>query len=194
MTEKRSNVWAFIIYPDDNLPNDYLSIINNWHIPCLLSPIHDLDLNGDETEKKKHIHLMLYFGVGANKSFKQVKLYSDQLNGSNPIIINCTNAMIRYFIHKDNPEKHQYDINDIMSFSGFEYKQAFENYTTDEELYSVIEDFIFTNCIFNYADLLNGLKEHNMFYECSFVRKHVNHFIHCLNGVYQKTIRNIDKQ
>lgn len=194
MTEKRSNVWSFIIYPDDSLPDNYLSIINNWHIPCLLSPIHDLDLNGDETEKKKHIHLMLYFGVGANKSFKQVKLYSDQLNGSNPIIINCTNAMIRYFIHKDNPEKHQYDINDIMSFSGFEYKQAFENYTTDEELYSVIEEFIFNNCIFNYADLLNGLKSHNMFYECSFVRKHVNHFIHCLNGVYQKSIRNIDKQ
>ena len=49
--------WTMIIYPGDSAPENYESIINNWHIPCCLSPIHDQDLNGDETEKKKHQHL-----------------------------------------------------------------------------------------------------------------------------------------
>lgn len=193
---KRSNVWCCVFYPD-SMPSNYLSIIKYWHIPCLLSPIHNADKNGDESEKKTHYHLMLYFGVGANKSKKQVMQYTSQLNGTDPIIVNNTNAMIRYFIHKDNPEKSQrskgdkkdWDINSLMAISGFEYKQAFENYTTDEQMYNFVEDFINTNVIYNYADLIYYLKKHNCYYEAMFVRKHTLYFDKYLTGVYHKITR-----
>ena len=103
---KRSNLWCCVIYPQ-SLPNNYLSIIQSWHIPCVLSPLHDMDINADLTEKKKHYHLLLDFGSGQNKSFDQVKSFTDQLNGTIPIICHNRQAMVRYFIHLDNPEKKQ---------------------------------------------------------------------------------------
>lgn len=188
--EKRSNTWTFVIYPGDSAPENYVNIIQRWHIATLLSPIHDKDLNGDETEKKKHIHVMMYFGSGQNKSLNQIQEFSKQLNGTVPFIVHNTNALIRYFVHKDNPEKHQYDLNDLISISGFEYHQAFESYTTEQELYMAIEDIITTNVIYNYAELIIYLNSNNLLYEAMFVRKHTMFFNSYLNGIYQKYIYN----
>ena len=108
--QRRSNLWSCVIYPGDSLPDNYLDIIKEWHVPVLLSPVHDAAKNADDSEKKVHVHLMIDFGSGQNKSFDQVNNLVKSLKGTIPIIVNNRSAMIRYFIHKDNPEKHQYDI------------------------------------------------------------------------------------
>lgn len=185
----RSNTWTFCIYPGDSLPENYMQIISNWHIPVLISPIHRADKNGDDTEKKKHIHVMMYFGVGANKSIDQVRKFSDQLNACRPQIVHSTNALIRYFVHKDNPEKAQYDIDEIIAFSGFEWRQAFENFTTDQEFYYHIEEIIKSNVISNLVDLQIYMLEHNDVFAYSFVRSHVAYFQRFLDGIYQKIRR-----
>ena len=95
MESRRARSWAFVVYPDDSLPSNYMEIIESWHIPCLISPIHDRDLNADETEKKKHRHILLCFD--GMKSYNQIKDYTEQLKGTIPIIVENTNGMIRYF-------------------------------------------------------------------------------------------------
>lgn len=186
MKARRSNLWTFIIYPEDSCPSDYISIIGSWVVPVLLSPVHDADKNADLTEKKKHQHVMIYFGSGANKSIEQVKNYSDQLNGTQPFIVESSNSMIRYFIHKDNPEKAQYKIEDLKAFAGFEYMSAFENYTTQTQLYKFIEKFIRDNSMFNYATLIQSLEENNYQYEAMFCRQHTLYFRTYLDGMYQR--------
>ena len=183
-SEKRSNNWTFVVYPGDSLPDNYLNIIQNWHIPTLLSPIHDKDLNGDLTEKKKHIHIILYFGVGANKSYSQVLEYSKQLNGTIPQIVNNSRALIRYFIHLDNPEKHQYKKQDLITISGFDIGDAFSSFDDENKLYDSIEKIIKDNLIFNYASLTYFLSENGYSYELQFLRKHTMHFNALLNGRY----------
>lgn len=192
---KRSNLWAFIGYPDDSLPDNYLNICQNWHIPCLISPVHDKDLNGDLTEKKKHIHFMLYFGIGANKSFDQVKEYSNQLNASIPIIVNNADAMTRYFIHLDNPEKHQYKKSDLICLSGFEIKNAFDSFSNDSKIYQSIEDLIIKEKIYNFYILINYLKYYNMSIELDFLRRHSFYFKEIINARFQLMIKgiNLDK-
>lgn len=182
---QRSNVWCFVIYPDDSAPSNYLEIIRSWHIPALVSPIHDSDINADDTEKKKHIHVLLYFGVGANKSFDQVKVYSDQLFGTIPIRVNSVNAMIRYFIHKDNPEKHQYRQEDLIVCSGFEIGNAFDNFSDQELMYEQIEKIIVDNGIFNMFNLVVFLKGYNMKDELRFLRTHTYYIKALLDGRYQ---------
>lgn len=183
--QRRSNLWICVFYPDDSAPEDYEDIIQSWHLPVLLSPIHDADLNADSSEKKKHIHLMIDFGSGQNKSFDQVKNITDQLNGTNPIICQNRSAMIRYFVHKDNPEKHQYEINDLKTFGGFEYVAAFENYSNELQIYKFIEDIIFDNIIYNYAVLCRYMIQHGYQYEYNFLRKHTLHFKALLDGQFQ---------
>lgn len=184
MKEKRSNLWICVLYPD-SLPNNFLEIINSWHIPCALSPLHDKDKNADETEKKKHYHLMIDFGSGQNKSFNQVKEFTSQLNGTIPIICHNRFAMIRYFIHLDNSEKKQYNREDIILFSGFEIKDAFSSYTNDSKIYDTLEKIIYDNMIYNYSVLVNYLRKHNFIVELDFLRRHSNHINYILNGYFQ---------
>lgn len=185
----RSNLWCCIIYPNDSCPKNYKEIIGSWLIPCLLSPIHDKDLNAYESEKKQHQHLLIYFGKGANKSFEQVKKYTDQLKGTIPIIVNSRNSMIRYFIHKDNPEKVQYSVNDLIPFAGFEYLDAFENYTSDQELYVFIEDLIRSLNVTNIVDLRNYMFDHHYEYELMFLRKHTLWFKALIDSNWLKNNR-----
>ena len=186
---KRSNVWAFVVYPEDSLPDNYMQMFRDLHIPTLLSPVHDKDINADYTEKKKHIHVMLYFGKGANKSFDQVKEISDKFNGCNPIIVNNVNAMIRYFVHYDNPEKVQYLRSDLICISGFDIKDAFDSYTNDSLMYSSIEDYIRDNEIYNFYTLVYFLKQNNLYIELEFLRRHSLYFKSILDGRYHILLR-----
>lgn len=183
--ELRSNLWTFCIYPEDSLPDNYLTIINSWAIPTLLSPVHDSDLNGNGMEKKKHIHVMMHFGARANKSYKQVMRFVNQLNGCPCEVVQNSVGMIRYFIHKDNPEKHQYKLEDMKSFFGFEYLEAFETSTDENKIYSFLEDFCEDNCVYNYYQLTLYLKQHNYLTELNFLRRHSMHIRYFLTDKYQ---------
>lgn len=183
-SQKRSNLWICVFYPD-SAPKDYQSIIQSWHLPVLISPVHDADLNADGNEKKQHIHLMIDFGSGQNKSYDQVFNYTNQLKGTIPIICHNRNSMIRYFVHEDNPEKHHYDRSDLISFGGFDYSPAFENYSSEEQMYKCVEGLIYDNVIYNYAVLCKYLFKSGRHYELMFVRRHSLHFNSLLNGQYQ---------
>ena len=200
---KRSNLWAFVGYPDDSLPKNYLSIIQSWHVPCLISPIHDKDKNADNTEKKKHIHFMLYFGSGANKSYDQVKALSDQLKGTIPIIVNNADAMTRYFIHIDNPEKQQgytddnghfvkWSKKDLTCISGFEIKNAFDSFSNDTLIYESIETLIKEEKIYNFYILIVLLQKRNMTIELDFLRRHSFYFKEIINARFQLLSKGID--
>ena len=189
----RSNCWTFCIYPGDSLPENYLNIIQNWHIPTLLSPVHDSDVNGNGMEKKKHIHVFMYFGKGANKSYDQVMKFVNKLHGCPCEVVNNSVGMIRYFIHADNPEKFQYDINDLVSTSGFRYMDAFNDVSTEDQIYDAIETFIKDSEIHNYFVLINKMKEANMKTEVNFIRRHSIHVCKYLDGAYQTRKENTKK-
>ena len=50
--EQRSNKWAFLFYRE-SAPEDYLEILEGLHIPFILSPWHDKDVNRKTGELKK---------------------------------------------------------------------------------------------------------------------------------------------
>ena len=182
--QKRSNLWMFVIYPD-SMPDNTFNIIANWHIPVCVSPLHKKDKNGDETEKKIHYHVLIDFGSGQNKSFDQVLQFTQQLNGTIPLICHNRYAMIRYFIHLDNPEKAQYDRNEIQLFSGFEIQNAFDSFSNDSLIFDKLEKIIYKNMIYNYAVLVKYLRNHNFLNELDFLRRHSHHISYLLNGYFQ---------
>lgn len=154
--EKRSNKWAFLIYKDST-PSNYLDILESLHIPFVLSPWHDKDINKETGEfKKSHKHGALYFE--SLKSYSQVSaLIKNKLNGPahvEPIM--SPKGMYDYFTHAENLEKTQYDINNIESGCGFELDKFLISNNNDEFLSSVvdiIEEYDFTefNNLVKYA-------------------------------------------
>lgn len=118
---KRYRNWAFVFYPGDSAPDNWLEILRELHIAGFVSPFHDKDQNPDDSDKKSHRHcILMYDGV---KSLDQVREDIKPLNCPIPIPVKSLKGYARYLIHADNPEKHQYKPEDVICLGGAEYDQ-----------------------------------------------------------------------
>ena len=137
--EKRSNKWAFLLY-QESAPEHYLDVLENMHIPFVLSPWHDKDINKETGEfKKAHKHGALYFD--SLKSYSQVsELLIKNLNTPAHVApVMSPKGMYDYFTHAENPEKTLYDINQIETGCGFELDKFLISNNSDEFLLMVID-------------------------------------------------------
>ena len=137
--DKRSNKWAFLLYKE-SVPDNYLDILEEMHIPFVLSPWHDKDVNKETGEfKKAHKHGVLFFD--SLKSYSQVSdVLTSQLNTPAHVeIVMSPKGMYDYFIHAENPEKTRYNIEDIESGCGFELDKFLIENNSDKFLSTVID-------------------------------------------------------
>ena len=157
---KRSNKWAFLLY-EESAPPHYLEILEELHIPYILSPWHDKDVNKQTGEfKKAHRHGALFFD--SLKSYKQVsELLTEKLN--TPAYVEAVmspKGMYDYFTHAENPDKTLYDVNDIESGCGFEI----ENFLIEQNLenfMSEVIDIIEENHFVEFEDLVRFARKEN---------------------------------
>lgn len=158
--EKRSNKWAFLLY-QESAPENYLDILEEMHIPFILSPWHDKDVNKETGEfKKAHKHGALYFD--SLKSYSQVsQLVTKYLNTPAHVeVIMSPKGMYDYFTHAENPEKTPYNINDIESGCGFDLDKFLITNNSDEFLTLAIDiieehNFLEFNSLVRYARVKN---------------------------------------
>ena len=146
----KSRYWAFIVYPE--------SVVENWkdkliELGCVfaISPLHDKDINPDGTTKKQHYHIILQFeGPTTYKNVKEN--ICDLIAGTIPQKVISNRGYYRYLCHLDNPEKTQYDINEIEKYNGYEI-----DLTTSEivQIKSKIIDEIEVNNFTEYCDLID---------------------------------------
>lgn len=157
----RARAWTFIVYPGD-IREDWREQLDILHIEWVESPFHCLDLNPTGEEKKPHIHILALFTNV--KSYDQiVQMCKDSFGVSDTgSIKGCTypqkchnvKSLVRYFLHWDNPEKHQYSVLDMRCHGGanvddYLVPSASERY----EIISDIEEFITNNLITEFQDI-----------------------------------------
>lgn len=120
----RSTSWAFCFYPE-SAPDNWLSILRDLHILGAVSPLHDRDIFEDTGElKKPHYHVLLHFP--SKKSMSQIYEIENKL-GSNapPEDVASFEGYFRYLIHIDDPEKAQYNKEDIIPLCGLDVNSYF---------------------------------------------------------------------
>ena len=126
---QKSRYWAFIIYPE-SMPENYISILNEYHLPMAISPLHDADLNANGDEKKAHYHVLVIYGNTTTE--KNIQSISDRVNGTKVISVMSLKGYYRYLQHLDNPEKTNYSDKPITHLAGFE-PSDYWSYTAQEE-------------------------------------------------------------
>ncbi|HEP6114908.1 TPA: replication protein [Streptococcus pyogenes] len=147
MAEQRTSKWTFLFYKE-SAPEDYLNVLEELHIPFILSPWHDKDVNRQTGEfKKAHKHGAFFFD--SLKSYSQVSnIISDKLNGPAHVeTVMSPTGLFDYFTHAENPEKTPYNIEDIEFGCGFDLdKFLIEMKTSDfiNEVVDIIEESDFT--------------------------------------------------
>lgn len=159
MGNARTRNWSFIAYPD-SAPEDWKSIIKALHIPCCISPLHDKDLNPTGEEKKPHWHIFLVFD--SVKTYDQALEITKLVNGTIPQPVQSPVGLVRYFIHKDNPEKHQYKFSDIEVYNGFDVSK-YDTYSEAEldSIFKEITEVVDANCIYEISDLWEYCRDNN---------------------------------
>lgn len=158
--DKRSNKWAFLIYKE-SAPKDYLDVLDEIHVPFILSPWHDKDVNRSTGEfKKAHKHGALFFET--LKSYTQVsELLQEKLNTPAHIeVVMSPKGMYDYFTHAENPEKTLYNIDDIEAGAGFNLDKFLAEQSSDEFLNEVI-DLIDSNDITEFEELIYFARANN---------------------------------
>lgn len=124
MAEKKSSVpkrfrnYATIVYPE-SAPEGWEEVLSSYHIPAFISPLHDKDKLPDGSLKKPHYHVMIMFDNV--KTMEQVKEIFDSFCGVGCEVIQALSGYARYLCHIDNPEKHQYSVDDVRSIAGADY-------------------------------------------------------------------------
>lgn len=146
----KTRYWTFLLYPD-SVSSNWFDFLNDLHIPVAISPLHDKDINPDDTIKKPHYHVIVCFeGPTTYKNVKEN--ICDPLNATIPKRVMSLRGMYRYLIHLDNPEKYQYNKNDIIELGDFQLE------LTDTELnmacITIIDD-IENNNIVTYKELID---------------------------------------
>ena len=156
ITDNRARIWTFVAYPD-SVPENWESILTEKY--CLKwarSPLHDSDLNADETQKKAHWHIVLIFD--GKKSYSQIKEISDSINATIPQIVHNLKGLMRYFVHIDNPEKAQYDIKNIYAVGINAELEILGQVDFNKKLKNEILEIIKGNDITEYCDLCDFLQ------------------------------------
>lgn len=189
---KRGRVWQIVFYPE-SCPSDFEDLIYSWHIPCVLSPLHDPTKNIKgigETEGKVHYHLNLYFD--GNKSYDQILYYAEQLNSKRVIRVENARSMTRYLIHLDDPDKEQFRIEDIKAFGGASYIDYLIQDGNSINCCENLEYIILHERIDNMAILIKYLKDNGETELLNYIRFKNSYYISTiLTGVFQANHRGI---
>ncbi len=115
---RRYRNFGCVVYPE-SAPENWIDILSDQKLPCFVSPLHDEDLDIQGQPKKPHYHVMVMFE--GKKSRDQVNVIFNQIGGVGCEIVNSIRGYARYLCHMDNPEKHQYNPDDVICFGGADY-------------------------------------------------------------------------
>lgn len=116
----RNSRWTTILYPESASSN-FIDVLKDFHVPFLLSPLHDKDVDVDGVIKKAHYHLVLYFD--SLKSASQAQVLFDAIGGVGCQSVQSPVSYARYLIHADDPDKFQYSAEDVIAY-GLDYMQC----------------------------------------------------------------------
>lgn len=155
--DNRARNFATVFYPD-SCPEDLEAKLAELCIPSFLSPLHDKDINPTGEPKKPHYHYMLMFA--GKKSPEQVRELLRPLGAVGLEVVSDVRSYARYLCHLDNPEKHQYPIDEVRSFGGADYLSVITVALDKYKAIGEMMDFIESEDILTYVDLLQYAKMH----------------------------------
>lgn len=154
----RTRSYATVVYPESALDN-WESLLTDLHIPCLISPLHDKDVNPNGEPKKPHYHVLLLFD--SVKSEEQAREVIAKFGGVGCEKVNSTRGYARYLCHLDNPEKAQYNTTDVKQFFGADYQNIIPNNSDKYGLIKDMQTYIRCNHIYFFNKFFDYCAENN---------------------------------
>ena len=149
--------WTFVLY-DDSCATDWEDYLNSTGVPYAYA-YHDKDKTEIGEEKKAHYHVLICFDGPI--TYSNIMTYAIRVGAANGVVqpVGSVRGMVRYFCHKDNPDKYQYSEDIIQCRNGFDPSDYFALTATQQKaLKRKVINFIRDNEITEYAELIDWLE------------------------------------
>lgn len=163
----RTRNYATVIYDDSCIDK-----INDLHIPCFISPWHDNDINATGEKKKPHRHVL--FNFDSVKSIEQVRDVVEQIGGVGCEQVDSNRAYARYLCHLDNPDKAQYNINDVLTIGGLDYIDLINSVASVYATLDEIIDYLLKNNVTSLRDFILYCQDIPDWWTCIFRHRHLS--------------------
>lgn len=170
----KERYWTFILYPKETITN-WKEYLQETGLEIAISPLHNKDKNPNGEIKKEHYHILICFN--GPTTYNRVLKITQDLKSPIPKRVLSVKGMIRYFSHKDNPEKEQYDENEITTINGMDIKNVDGlTLTMIENLKKEVIQIIRNQEITEYSVLINELIDNKMYDMLEVVSKNTIYF------------------
>lgn len=138
--QKKGRRWGVILWTDNPTHVNALDYIKR-NYQNYIYILHNRDVKEDNTLKKEHYHVLLYFPNQKSLSSLKKQL---SLNDSDFYEIKSFNGQLRYLIHYDDDDKFQYSPSDVKgsSFLMRKFINSIKNINSELEESSSIVEFI----------------------------------------------------
>jgi hypothetical protein len=178
MSKRNANIkkrnWAIVLYPE-SAPTDWREILKQTGLPFAVSPLHQYDADPTGEVKKAHYHIILCYP--GPTTYSNVLSLCDSLAQPIPQPLESVRGMYRYFTHKDNPDKFQYDESEIETYNSFNILDYVD--MTRSELNAIkfrLTALIRENGFTEYKDFINFVMEQGTAEEFDVAAGHTLYF------------------
>lgn len=158
----RARAWTAMVYADSAVP-EWQDKLRELLVECLISPLHDKDVwtEADEAEnpahkagthKKSHWHVVLSFKNPV--PFNHAKEIFSEIGAVVPpekkSHVRNFQQMARYLCHLDQPTKHRYDTDDVISIGAIDYMSLVMSGTDEDDMIDAMCEYIDEHKILSY--------------------------------------------
>lgn len=150
--------WTFVLY-DDSCAKDWEDYLISTGVPFTYA-YHDKDITEIGETKKPHYHVLMCFD--GPTTYNTMLDHGKRVGAANDVVqpVGSVRGIVRYFCHKDNPDKYQYSEDIVQCRNGFDPTDYF-NLTVSQQksLKKAVTAFIRDNEITEYAELVDILMD-----------------------------------
>ena len=155
-SEMKKRNWTMVLY-EDSCAKDWEEYLISTGVPFSYA-YHDKDITEIGEPKKPHYHLLLCFDGPI--TLTNVTNYAKRIGAANDVVqpVGSVRGIVRYFCHKDNPDKYQYTEDVVQCRNGFDPSDYFNLTVTQQKVIKKkLIEYIQDNDIEEYATLIDTL-------------------------------------
>lgn len=134
----RTRNFGTMVY-EESAPADWRERLSDFFIPAFISPLHDKDIDPGGQPKKPHYHVVLMFD--GLKTEEQARAVFNAIGGVGCEMVQSIRGYSRYLCHLDNPEKAQYDQDQVRCLCGADYASIIGLATDKYKALGEMEEF-----------------------------------------------------
>jgi hypothetical protein len=185
---KRARAWTAIVYPD-SAPENWQSILREQLIECLVSPLHDKDILPTGEHKKPHWHVVIAFKNPSTyeKACEVFEAIGAVIPPAKEAKVKDFRQMARYLCHLDQPDKHRYKMQDVISIGSIDYATLCMSAADEDEMLDEIFEYMDTYFLDSYPKVVRATREQHPEWKPIVYRKYTRQIAEYAKGLHHES-------